>query len=234
MGCHGLNLIRRYLPKRCLRQLLRPYYCMAIILALIGVIISILSSMASLNMLALSWLFYALLLAKLMNKIDFGRDICLIDWINFRAFTVLTAFYLILSLWGLLNILFYQVLREYGMKILFTLYSMLLTTTLTSTSILFTLGNWVISRRDREDERLIDVVRVTRRALLFIFVAVFPILLITADFLTMQRILVATGYLAASLGLTITMAQTLVIMHALMDALSRSANSEGEARGSGS
>jgi uncharacterized membrane protein len=120
------------------------------------------------------------------------------------------------------------------MKMLFTLYSMLLITTLTSTSILFTLGNWVISRRDREDERLIDVVRVTRRALLFIFVAVFPILLITADFLTMQRILVATGYLAASLGLTITMAQTLVIMHALMDALSRSANSEGEARGSGS
>jgi heme/copper-type cytochrome/quinol oxidase subunit 2 len=119
------------------------------------------------------------------------------------------------------------------MKMLFTLYSMLLVTTLTSTSILFTLGNWVISRRDREDERLIDVVRVTRRALLSIFVTVFPILLITADLLAMQRILVAAGSLAASLVLTITMAQTLVIMHALMDALSRSANSEGEARSQG-
>jgi hypothetical protein len=221
------------MDRQCLRRLLEPYYYMAIILALIGVIISISSSMASLNMLALSWLFYVLFLANLMDKIDFERDTCLIDWINLRAFTVLTAFYLILSLWGLLNILFYQVLREYGMKILFTLYSMLLATTLTSTSILFTLGNWVISRRDREDERLIDVVRVTRRALLFIFVAVFPILLITADNLAMQRILVATGSLAASLVLTITMAQTLVIMHALMDALSRSANSEGEARDQG-
>jgi hypothetical protein len=207
---------------------------MAIILALIGVIISISSSMISLDILVLSWFFYALFLMKLMDKIDFGRDTCLIDWINLYAFTVLTAFYLILSLWGLLNILFYQVLREYGMKMLFTLYSMLLTATLTSTSILFTLGNWVISRRDREDERLIDVVRVTRRALLFIFVAVFPILLLTADLLAMQRILAAMGSLAASLVLTITMAQTLVIMHALMDALSRSANSEGEARGSGS
>jgi len=149
------------MDRQCLWRLLEPYYHMAIILALIGVIISISSSMASLDVLVLSWFFYALLLAKLMNKIDFGRDICLIDWINFRAFTVLTAFYLILSLWGLLNILFYQVLREYGMKMLFTLYSMLLTATLTS--ILFTLGNWVISRRDREDERLIDVVRITRR-----------------------------------------------------------------------
>jgi len=218
------------MDRQCLRRLLKPYYYMAIILALIGVIISISSSMASLNMLVLSWFFYGLLLAELMNKIDFRRDICLIDWINFRGFTLLTAFYLILSLWGLLNILFYQVLREYGMKMLFTLYSMLLVTTLTSTSILFTLGNWVISRRDREDGRLRDVVRVTRRILLFIFVAVFPILLITADNLTMQRILVATGSLAASLVLTITMAQTLVIMHALMDALSRSANSGGEAR----
>jgi hypothetical protein len=222
------------MDRQCLWRLLEPYYYMAIILALIGVIISISSSMISLDILVLSWFFYALLLAKLMSKIDFGRDICLIDWINFRAFTVLTAFYLILSLWGLLNILFYQVLREYGMKMLFTLYSMLLVTILTSASILFTLGNWVISRRDREDERLIDVVRVTRRALLFIFVAVFPILLITADLLAMQRILFAMGSLAASLVLTITMAQTLVIMHALMDALSRSANSEGEARGSGS
>ena len=234
MGCHGLNLIRRYLPKRCLRQLLRPYYYMAIILALIGVIISISSSMASLNMLALSWLFYALFLMKLMDKIDFGRDTCLMDGNNLGILTLLTAFYLILSLWGLLNILFYQVLREYGMKMLFTLYSMLLTATLTSTSILFTLGNWVISRRDREDRRLIVVVRITRRILLVVFIIVFPILLLTADFLMMQRILVATGYLAASLGLTITMAQTLVIMHALMDTLSRSANSEGEARGSGS
>jgi len=222
------------MDRQCLRRLLKPYYHMAIILALIGVIISISSSMASLDVLVLSWLFYVLLLMKLMNKIDFERDTCLIDWINLRAFTVLTAFYLILSLWGLLNILFYQVLREYGMEMLFTLYSMLLVTTLTSTSILFTLGNWVISRRDREDRRLIDVVRVTRRTLLVVFVAVFPILLITADNLTMQRILVATGSLAASLVLTITMAQTLVIMHALMDALSRSANSEGEVRGSGS
>jgi uncharacterized membrane protein len=207
---------------------------MAIILALIGVIIPISSSMISLDILVLSWFFYALFLMKLMDKIDFRRDTCLIDWINLYAFTVLTAFYLILSLWGLLNILFYQVLREYGMKMLFTPYSMLLTATLTSTSILFTLGNWVISRHDKEDERLIDAVRVTRRILLVVFIAVFPILLITADLLAMQRILFAMGSLAASLGLTITMAQILVIMHALMDALSRSANSEGEARGSGS
>jgi hypothetical protein len=207
---------------------------MAIILALIGVIIPISSSMISLDILVLSWFLYALFLMKLMDKIDFRRDTCLIDWINLYAFTVLTTFYLILSLWGLLNILFYQVLREYGMKMLFTLYSMLLTTTLTSVSIIFALGNWVISRRDREDERLIDVVRVTRRILLVVFIAVFPILLITADLLAMQRILFAMGSLAASLSLTITMAQTLVIMHALMDALSRSANSEGEARGSGS
>jgi uncharacterized membrane protein len=209
---------------------------MAIILALIGVIIPISSSMISLDIdiLVLSWLFYALFLMKLMDKIDFGRDTCLIDWINFRAFTVLTAFYLILSLWGLLNILFYQVLREYEMKILFTLYSMLFTATLTSTSILFTLGSWVISRRDREDRRLIAVVRVTRRILLVVFIVIFPILLLTADFLAMQRTFFVPSLLAASLGLTITMAQTLVIMHALMDALSRSANSEGEARGSGS
>jgi len=222
------------MDRQCLRRLLEPYYYMAIILALIGVIIPISSSMISLDILVLSWFFYALFLMKLMDKIDFRRDTCLIDWINLYAFTVLTTFYLILSLWGLLNILFYQVLREYGMKMLFTPYSMLLTATLTSTSILFTLGNWVISRHDKEDERLIDAVRVTRRILLVVFIAVFPILLITADLLAMQRILFAMGSLAASLGLTITMAQILVIMHALMDALSRSANSEGEARGSGS
>jgi len=222
------------MDRQCLWRLLEPYYYMAIILALIGVIIPISSSMISLDILVLSWFFYALFLMKLMDKIDFRRDTCLIDWINLYAFTVLTTFYLILSLWGLLNILFYQVLREYGMKMLFTPYSMLLTATLTSTSILFTLGNWVISRHDKEDERLIDAVRVTRRILLVVFIAVFPILLITADLLAMQRILFAMGSLAASLGLTITMAQILVIMHALMDALSRSANSEGEARGSGS
>jgi uncharacterized membrane protein len=221
------------MDRQCLRRLLEPYYYMAIILALIGVIISISSSMASLNMLVLSWLFYALLLAKLMNKIDFGRDICLIDWINFRAFTVLTAFYLILSLWGLLNILFYQVLREYGMKMLFTLYSMLFTATLTSTSIIFALGSWVISRRDREDERLIAIVRVTRSLLLIVFIAVFISLLLTADFLVTQQMFLVIFFLAGSLGSIITMVQTLVIMHALMDALSRSANSEGEARGQG-
>jgi hypothetical protein len=86
---------------------------MAIILALIGVIISISSSMASLNMLVLSWLFYALLLMKLMDKIDFRRDTCLMDGNNLGILMLLTTFYLILLLWGPLNILFYQVLREY-------------------------------------------------------------------------------------------------------------------------
>jgi hypothetical protein len=171
---------------------------------------------------------------KLTDEIDLERDTCLMDGINFCAFMVLTTFYLMLSLWGLLNILFYQVLREYEVNTLFTLYSMLLTATLTSISIIFTLGNWVISRRDREDGRFIAIIRATRRALLFIFVTVFLSLLSVADFLVMQRIFFATFFLAVSLGLTITMAQTLVIMHALMDALSRSANSEGEARGSGS
>jgi hypothetical protein len=166
-----------------------------------------------------------------MDKIDFERDICLIDWINLYAFTVLTAFYLILSLWGLLNILFYQVLREYGMKMLFTLYSMLLTATLTSTSIILTLGNWVISRRDREDGRLIAVVRFTRRALLFIFIVVFFFLLSVADLLVTRQTPFATCFLAVSLGLTITMAQTLVIMHALMDTLSEPTRPKGETKG---
>jgi hypothetical protein len=132
---------------------------------------------------------------KLMVKIDFGRDTCLMDGNNLGILTLLTAFYLILSLWGLLNILFYQVLREYGMKMLFTLYSMLLTTTLTSVSIIFALGNWVISRRDREDERLIDVVRITRSLLLVVFIVIFPILLLTADFLVMQQIFLVTLFL---------------------------------------
>jgi hypothetical protein len=184
-------------------------------------------------MLVLSWLFYVLFLVKLTDEIDLERDTCLMDGINFCAFMVLTTFYLMLSLWGLLNILFYQVLREYEVNTLFTLYSMLLTATLTSISIIFTLGNWVISRRDREDGRFIAIIRATRRALLFIFVTVFLSLLSVADFLVMQRIFFATFFLAVSLGLTITMAQTLVIMHALMDALGGSANSEGEARGQG-
>jgi uncharacterized membrane protein len=219
------------MDRQCLRRLLEPYYYMAIILALIGVIISISSSMASLNMLALSWLFYALFLMKLMDKIDFGRDTCLMDGNNLGILTLLTAFYLILSLWGLLNILFYQVLREYGMKMLFTLYSMLLTATLTSTSIIFALGSWVISRRDREDERLIAIVRVTRSLLLIVFIAVFISLLLTADFLVTQQMFLVISFLAGSLGSIITMVQTLVIMHALMDALSVSANSKGKARG---
>jgi uncharacterized membrane protein len=206
---------------------------MAIILALIGVIIPISSSMASLDVLVLSWFFYVLFLMKLMDKIDFRRDICLIDWINLRAFTVLTAFYLILSLWGLLNILFYQVLKNIGANTLFTLYSMLFAATLTSTSIIFALGSWVISRRDREDERHIAIIKATMSLLLVVFIAVFPILLITADNLTMQRIFFVPSLLAASLGLTITMAQTLVIMHALMDTLSELANSKGEARDQG-
>jgi len=212
--------------------LLRPYYCMAIILALIGVIISISSSMASLNMLVLSWLFYALFLMKLMDKIDFGRDTCLMDGNNLGILMLLTIFYSILSLWGLLNILFYQVLREYGMKMLFTLYSMLLTATLTSTSIIFALGSWVISRRDREDERHIAVVKVTMSLLLVVFIGVFVSLLLTADLLVMRQIFLVTLFLAISLGLIITMAQTLVLMHALMDT-QRSANSEGEAKSQG-
>jgi hypothetical protein len=204
---------------------------MAIILALIGVIIAIPISIISLFMLVLSWLFYTWFLMKLMDKIDLGRDICLMDGINFCAFMVLTTFYLMLSLWGLLSILFYQVLREYGMKMLFTLYSMLFATTLTSTSIIFVLSNWVIPRRDREDERLIDVVRVTRSLLLVVFIAVFPILLITADLLAMQRIFFVPFFLAASLGLAITMAQTLVIMHALMDTPSEPTKPKGETKG---
>jgi len=207
---------------------------MAIILALIGVIIPISSSMASLNMLALSWLFYALFLMKLMDKIDFERDTCLMDGNNFGIFASLVMLYLVLSLCGSLNILFYQVLKNIVVNMLFTLYSMLFVATLTSTSIIFALGSWVISRRDREDEGHIAVVKVTMSLLLVVFIGVFVSLLLTADLLAMQRILFAMGSLAASLGLTITMAQILVIMHALMDALSRSADSEGEARGSGS
>jgi uncharacterized membrane protein len=168
-----------------------------------------------------------------MDKIDLERDTCLMDGNNFGNLMVLTIFYSMLSLWGLLYILFYQVLREYGMKILFTLYSMLLTATLTSTSIIFALGSWVISRRDREDERLIAIVRVTRSLLLIVFIAVFISLLLTADFLVTQQMFLVIFFLAGSLGSIITMVQTLVIMHALMDALSRSANSEGEARGQG-
>jgi len=219
------------MDRQCLWRLLEPYYYMAIILALIGVIIPISSSMISLDILVLSWFFYALFLMKLMDKIDFRRDTCLIDWINLYAFTVLTTFYLILSLWGLLNILFYQVLREYGMKMLFTPYSMLLTATLTSTSILFTLGNWVISRHDKEDERLIDAVRVTRMVLLLIFVVIFFFLLLTADLLVMRQIILVAFFLAESLSLTITMAQILVLMHALMDTLSEPAKPKGETKG---
>jgi uncharacterized membrane protein len=169
-----------------------------------------------------------LFLAKLIANP--GRNTCLMDGNNFYAFVLLTAFYLMLSLWSLLNILFYQAFREYGMNTLFTLYSTLFTATLTSTSILFTLGNWVISRRDREDERLIAI---TRATLFIILVGVLVFLLLTADLLVMQQTIFATFFLAAALGLIITMAQTLVIMHALMDALSGSANSEGEARGQG-
>ena len=236
-----LKLIRRYLPKQCLWRLLWPYYYIAIGLALIGSVLTLPNFMivtinpnisgVLLFMLVLSWPFYVQFLANLMDKIDFERDICLIDWINLYAFTVLTAFYLILSLWGPLNILFYQVLREYGMKMLFTLYSMLLTATLTSTSIILTLGNWVISRRDREDGRLIAVVRFTRRALLFIFIVVFFFLLSVADLLVTRQTPFATCFLAVSLGLTITMAQTLVIMHALMDTLSEPAKPKGETKG---
>ena len=189
MGLPWLKSIKRCLPGQCLRRLLEPYYYVAIILALIGVIIAIPISIISLFMLVLSWLFYVLFLANLMDKIDFERDTYLIDWINFRDFMLLVSSYLILSLWGLLNILFYQAFRECGMNTLFTLYSMLLTAILTSTSILFTLGNWIISRRDGKDGRFIAVVRATRRALLFIFVVVFLSLLSVADFLVMQRIL---------------------------------------------
>jgi hypothetical protein len=193
---------------------------MAIILASIGVIIAIPISIISLFMLVLSWLFYVLFLVKLTDEIDLERGTCLMDGINFCAFMVLTTFYLMLSLWGLLNILFYQVLREYEVNTLFTLYSMLLVTTLTSTSIIFALGNWVISRRDEEDERRIAVVRVTRSLLLIVFIAVFTSLLLTADFLVTQQMFLIIFFLAGSLSSIITMAQTLVIMHALMDALS--------------
>jgi hypothetical protein len=168
-----------------------------------------------------------------MDKIDFERDTCLMDGNNFRDFMLLVSSYLILSLWGLLNILFYQVLKNIGVNTLFTLYSMLFTAILSSISIMFTLGNWVISRRDRGNGRLIAIIKATRRALLFIFVAVFLSLLSVADLLVTRQTPFATCFLAISLGLTITMAQTLVIMHALMDALSELANSEGEARGQG-
>jgi uncharacterized membrane protein len=172
-----------------------------------------------------------LFLAKLIANPE--RNTCLMDENNFNAFVLLTACYLILSLWGLLNILFYQAFRECVMNTLFTLYSMLFTATLTSTSILFTLGNWIISRRDREDERLIAITRATREALFIILVGVLVFLLLTADLLMMQQTIFATFFLAAALGLIITMAQTLVIIQALMDALSRSANSKGEVRGQG-
>jgi len=233
------------MDRQCLRRLLKPYY-EAIILMLIGFVPMLLNFiiviptsyiskilLLSLFMLGFSWLSYTWFLMKLMVKIDLERDTCLMDGNNFGILILLTIFYSILSLWGLLNILFYQVLREYGMKMLFTLYSMLLTTTLTSASIIFTLGNWVISRRDREDERLIAIVRVTRSLLLVVFIVVFPILLLTADFLVMQQIFLVTLFLAGSLGSIISMAQILVLMHALMDALSGSAKSKGEAGGQG-
>jgi uncharacterized membrane-anchored protein len=184
-------------------------------------------------MLVLSWPFYVQFLVNLMDKIDFERDTCLMDENNFGTFMLLVSSYLILSLWGLLNILFYQVLKNMGVNTLFTLYSMLFTAILSSISIMFTLGNWVISRRDRGNGRLIAIIKAARRALLFIFVAVFLSLLSVADLLVTRQTPFATCFLAISLGLTITMAQTLVIMHALMDALSGSANSEGEARGQG-
>jgi signal transduction histidine kinase len=168
-----------------------------------------------------------------MDKIDFERDTCLMDGNNFRDFMLLVSSYLILSLWGLLNILFYQVLKNIGVNTLFTLYSMLFTAILSSISIMFTLGNWVISRRDRGNGRLIAIIKATRRALLFIFVAVFLSLLSVADLLVTRQTPFATCFLAISLGLTITMAQTLVIMHALMDTLSELANSKGEARDQG-
>ena len=114
---------------------------------------------------------------------------------------------------------------------MFTLYSMLFTAILSSISIMFTLGNWVISRRDREDGRFIAIIRATRRALLFIFVTVFLSLLSVADFLVAQQTPFATCFLAVSLGLTITMAQTLVIMHALMDTLSEPTKPKGETKG---
>jgi glucan phosphoethanolaminetransferase (alkaline phosphatase superfamily) len=182
-------------------------------------------------MLFFSWLFYIWFLGKLVVKIDFERDTCLMVGINFGILILLIIFYSILSLWGLLNISFYQVLREYGMKMLFTLYSMLLTATLTLTSILFTLGNWVISRRDGEDGRLIAVVRFTRMVLLLIFVVIFFFLLLTADLLVMRQIILVAFFLAESLSLTITMAQILVLMHALMDTLSEPAKPKGETKG---
>jgi len=243
MGLPWLKLIRRYLPKRCLWRLLWPYYCIAIGLALIGSVFTLPNFMivttnpnisgVLLFMLVLSWLFYVQFLVNLMDKIDFERDTCLMDGNNFRDFMLLVSSYLILSLWGLLNILFYQVLKNIGVNTLFTLYSMLFTAILSSISIMFTLGNWVISRRDRGNGRLIAIIKATRRALLFIFVAVLLSLLSVADLLVTRQTPFATCFLAISLGLTITMAQTLVIMHALMDALSRSANSEGEARDQG-
>jgi len=226
------------MDRQCLRRLLRPYYYVAIILALIGVIISIISSSiasleASLDMLVFSWLFYVLLLIKLMKKINFERDTCLIDRINFRGFMLLVLSYLILSLWGLLNILFYQAFRECGMNTLFTLYSTLFAATLTSTSILFTLGNWIISRRDREDERLIAITRATLATLFIILVGVLVSLLLAADLFVMQKTILATFFLAAVLGLIITMAQTLVIIHALMDILSGPVKSKDEAKDQG-
>jgi len=176
MGLPWLKIIRRYLPKRCLWRLLWPYYCIAVGLALIGSVLTLPNFMivttspnisgVLLFMLVLSWLFYVQFLVNLMDKIDFERDKCLMDGNNFGIFASLVMLYLVLSLCGSLNILFYQVLKNIGVNMLFTLYSMLFVATLTSTSILFTLGNWIISRRDREDGRLITVVRATRRALL--------------------------------------------------------------------
>ena len=231
-----LKLIRRYLSKRCLWRLLWPYYCIAVGLALIGYVSTLISTMlllslSSLYMSFFSWLFYIWFLMNLMDKIVFGRDTCLMDENNFGILISLTIFYSILSLWGLLNILFYQVLREYGMKMLFTPYSMLFTATLTSTSIIFALGSWVISRRDREDEGHIAVVKVTMSLLLVVFIGVFVSLLLTADLLVMRQIFLVTLFLAISLGLIITMAQTLVLMHALMDMLSELTKPEGETKG---
>jgi hypothetical protein len=60
---------------------------------------------------------------------------------------------------------------------------------------------------------------------------VFFFLLSVADFLVMQQTIFATFFLAAALGLIITMAQTLVIMHALMDTLSEPTRPKGETKG---
>ena len=111
MGLPWLKSIRQYLPGQCLRRLLKPF-CKAIIFMFIGFVPMILNFiiviptlyistmlLLSLFMLVLSWLFYVLFLANLMDKIDFERDTCLMDGNNFRDFMLLVSSYLILSLW---------------------------------------------------------------------------------------------------------------------------------------